>query len=45
LVNVSTFSNLLEENFGSVVRQPPGIAAAYCFNDQRVNAPCMGQDL
>jgi hypothetical protein len=22
LVNVSTFSNLLEENFGSVVRQP-----------------------
>jgi hypothetical protein len=40
LVNVSTFSNLLEENFGSGgPTTAPGIAAAYCFNDQRVNAP------
>jgi hypothetical protein len=39
LVNVSTF-NLLEENFGSGgPTTAPGIAAAYCFNDQRVNAP------
>jgi large repetitive protein len=48
LVNSTTFSNLLEENFGS---GPPtitkGIADAttnppfpgYCFNDQRVNSP------
>jgi hypothetical protein len=45
LVNVSTFSNLLEENFGSGgPTTAPGIAAAYCFNDQRVNAP-LEQDL
>ncbi|WP_298238093.1 T9SS type B sorting domain-containing protein [uncultured Algibacter sp.] len=40
LQTVPTFSNLLNEDFGS---GPPtttsGIASAYCFNDQRVTAP------
>ncbi|GIQ58835.1 hypothetical protein Flavo103_19710 [Flavobacterium collinsii] len=40
LLSVPTYSNLLLEDFG--VGDPtksPGIAAAYCWNDQRVNAP------
>ncbi|PXY44886.1 SprB repeat-containing protein, partial [Flavobacterium hydrophilum] len=37
---VSSYSNLLQENFGSgAPTTSPGIAAAYCFNDQRVNPP------
>ncbi|RYF24918.1 MAG: hypothetical protein EOO42_04795 [Flavobacteriales bacterium] len=40
LVSVPTYSNLLLENFGSgLPTTSPGIASAYCFNDQRVNAP------
>jgi gliding motility-associated-like protein len=40
LVSVPTYSNLLLENFGSGgTTTSPGIAAAYCFNDQRVNPP------
>jgi gliding motility-associated-like protein len=40
LVQVPTFSNLLKEDFGSgPPTTTPGIAAAYCFNDQRVNPP------
>ena len=35
LVTVSTFSNLLFEDFGSGPNTTtPGIAAAYCWNDQ-----------
>lgn len=37
---VSTYSNLLNENFGSGgTTTTPGIAGTYCFNDQRVNPP------
>lgn len=40
VLTVPTYSNLLQENFGS---GPPtittGISSAYCFNDQRVNEP------
>lgn len=40
LVSVPTFSTLLKEDFGSGgTTKSPGIASAYCFNDQRVNAP------
>ncbi|MCC9072349.1 T9SS type B sorting domain-containing protein [Flavobacterium sp. F-65] len=40
LVSVPTYSTLLKEDFGSGgTTTSPGIAAAYCFNDQRVNAP------
>lgn len=40
LVSVPTFSNLLKEDFGSgPPTTAPGIAAAYCFNDQRVDPP------
>ena len=40
LQTVPTFSNLLSETFGSgLPTTTPGIASAYCFNDQRVNAP------
>ncbi len=40
LVSVSTFSTLLEENFGSGnPTTTPGIASAYCFNDQRIVGP------
>ncbi|PWB28348.1 T9SS type B sorting domain-containing protein [Flavobacterium sp. HTF] len=40
LVSVPTYSNLLIENFGSgSPTTSPGIASAYCFNDQRVNPP------
>ncbi|MES2575912.1 MAG: SprB repeat-containing protein, partial [Bacteroidota bacterium] len=40
LQTVSTFSNLLQEDFGSgVPTTSPGIASAYCFNDQHVTAP------
>lgn len=40
LVSVPTYSNLLKEDFGSgPPTTAPGIAAAYCFNDQRVNPP------
>jgi len=40
LVSVPTFSNLLKEDFGSgPPTKAPGIATAYCFNDQRVNPP------
>ncbi|WP_433765035.1 T9SS type B sorting domain-containing protein [Flavobacterium ginsenosidimutans] len=40
LVSVPTYSNLLLEDFGSGgTTTTPGIAAAYCFNDQRVNPP------
>ncbi|WP_161568421.1 T9SS type B sorting domain-containing protein [Flavobacterium cupreum] len=40
LVSSPTFSNLLKEDFGSgPPTKSPGIAAAYCFNDQRVNPP------
>ncbi|WP_281322979.1 T9SS type B sorting domain-containing protein [Flavobacterium aestivum] len=38
--SVPTYSNLLKETFGSGnPTLSPGIASAYCFNDQRVNAP------
>jgi large repetitive protein len=43
LVNVTTFSNLLNETFGSGVNTTtPGIAAAYCWNSQPYPAglPC-----
>jgi hypothetical protein len=34
LVSVSTFSNLLEENFGvGANTTTPGIAAAYCYHN------------
>jgi len=40
LVDATTYSNLLKEDFGSgAPTTSPGIAAAYCFNDQRVTAP------
>lgn len=40
LVSVPTYSNLLLEDFGSGgTTTTPGIASAYCFNDQRVNPP------
>ncbi|WP_276379347.1 T9SS type B sorting domain-containing protein [Flavobacterium sp. H4147] len=40
LVSVPTYSNLLIEDFGSGgTTTTPGIASAYCFNDQRVNPP------
>lgn len=40
MVSVPTYSNLLQEDFGSGgTTTTPGIAAAYCFNDQRVNSP------
>ena len=40
LQTVPTYSNLLNEDFGSgAPTTTPGIASAYCFNDQRVNAP------
>ncbi|WP_406844828.1 T9SS type B sorting domain-containing protein [Flavobacterium soyae] len=40
LISVPTYSNLLQEDFGSGgTTTTPGIAAAYCFNDQRVNPP------
>ncbi|WP_345005402.1 T9SS type B sorting domain-containing protein [Snuella lapsa] len=40
LETVPTYSNLLNENFGSgAPTTSPGIASAYCFNDQRVNSP------
>ncbi|MDQ6469910.1 hypothetical protein RB619_04575, partial [Flavobacterium sp. LHD-80] len=40
VLNVSTYSNLLIETFGSGgTTTTPGIASTYCFNDQRVNAP------
>lgn len=40
LTSVPTYSNLLLEDFGSGgTTTTPGIASAYCFNDQRVNPP------
>jgi gliding motility-associated-like protein len=40
VLNVSTYSNLLIENFGSGgTTTTPGIAGTYCFNDQRVDPP------
>jgi gliding motility-associated-like protein len=40
LTSVPTYSNLLNEDFGSgAPTTTSGIAAAYCFNDQRVNPP------
>jgi gliding motility-associated-like protein len=40
LVAAATFSNLLKEDFGSgPPTTTPGIAAAYCFNDQREFGP------
>lgn len=40
LQSVPTYSNLLNEDFGSGnPTTTSGIASAYCFNDQRVNAP------
>jgi len=40
LSTVPTYSNLLMEDFGSgAPTTTSGIASAYCFNDQRVNAP------
>ena len=40
LTSVPTYSNLLNEDFGSgAPTTTSGIAAAYCFNDLRVNAP------
>src|SRR5690606_26670273 len=40
LSTVPTYSNLLIEDFGSgAPTTTSGIASAYCFNDQRVNAP------
>ncbi|MGQ7945991.1 T9SS type B sorting domain-containing protein [Flavobacterium sp. WC2509] len=40
LQSVSTYSNLLKEDFGSgLPTTTSGIASAYCFNDLRVNAP------
>ncbi|MBO9582939.1 MAG: T9SS type B sorting domain-containing protein [Flavobacterium sp.] len=40
LTSVPTYSNLLIEDFGSgAPTTTPGIASAYCFNDQRVNPP------
>ncbi|WP_035646770.1 SprB repeat-containing protein, partial [Flavobacterium sp. ASV13] len=40
LEDASTYSNLLKEDFGhGDPTTSPGIAAAYCFNDQRVTAP------
>jgi gliding motility-associated-like protein len=40
LVAAATYSNLLKEDFGrGLPTTSPGIAAAYCFNDQRVNSP------
>ncbi|MDX6190414.1 DUF11 domain-containing protein [Flavobacterium sp. Fl-318] len=40
LVSAPTFSNLLKEDFGSgAPTTSPGIASAYCFNDQRVLKP------
>ncbi len=40
LTSVSTYSNLLNEDFGSgTPTTTPGIASAYCFNDQRVVGP------
>ena len=40
LETVPTYSNLLNEDFGSgAPTTTSGIASAYCFNDQRVNAP------
>ncbi|WP_431243490.1 hypothetical protein ACQ9BO_02330 [Flavobacterium sp. P21] len=40
LEDASTFSNLLKEDFGrGAPTTSPGIAAAYCFNDQRVVGP------
>ncbi|MBD0831736.1 T9SS type B sorting domain-containing protein [Aestuariibaculum sediminum] len=40
LETVPTFSNLLNEDFGSgAPTTTSGIASAYCFNDQRVNGP------
>lgn len=40
LTSVPTYSNLLNEDFGSgAATTTSGIAAAYCFNDLRVNAP------
>ncbi|URM37843.1 T9SS type B sorting domain-containing protein [Flavobacterium anhuiense] len=40
LTSVPTYSNLLIEDFGSGgTTTAPGIASAYCFNDQRVNPP------
>ncbi|CAI2765993.1 T9SS type B sorting domain-containing protein [Flavobacterium collinsii] len=40
VLNVSTYSNLLIENFGSGgTTTTPGIAGTYCFNDQREFAP------
>ncbi|KAF2332185.1 T9SS type B sorting domain-containing protein [Flavobacterium nitrogenifigens] len=40
LVSAPTFSNLLKEDFGSgPPTTAPGIATAYCFNDQRTTKP------
>uniref|UniRef100_UPI00142200EE beta strand repeat-containing protein n=1 Tax=Yeosuana marina TaxID=1565536 RepID=UPI00142200EE len=40
LQSVTTYSNLLKEDFGSgSPTTSSGIASAYCFNDQRVNPP------
>ncbi|TNJ46386.1 T9SS type B sorting domain-containing protein [Tamlana fucoidanivorans] len=40
LETVPTFSNLLNEDFGSgAPTTTSGIASAYCFNDQRINGP------
>ncbi|PRZ26214.1 T9SS type B sorting domain-containing protein [Flavobacterium granuli] len=40
VLSVSTYSNLLKEDFGSgASTTTPGIATAYCFNDQRVVGP------
>lgn len=40
LITAATYSNLLKEDFGSgPPTTTPGIAAAYCFNDQREFAP------
>jgi large repetitive protein len=39
-INIPTFNNLLLETFGSGnPTTTPGINPAYCFNDQRINAP------
>jgi gliding motility-associated-like protein len=40
LTSVTTFSNLLNEDFGrGAPTTTPGIASAYCFNDQHVSPP------
>lgn len=40
LEDAATYSSLLKEDFGSgAPTTSPGIATAYCFNDQRVTSP------